>query len=465
MPIKKGQEIDLEITDVAYGGRGVAKVDGMAVFVDQAVTGDRVRARVFRRKKTYAEARTLEVLSPSPCRITPPCPYSRYCGGCKWQFVDYRHQLTFKKRHVVDALERIGGIRDVLVFDTIASENVFGYRNKMEFSCARQRWLLPHELGQEDIPRGFGLGLHVPGTFDKVIDIDACLLQPATGNRILSLIREEMRVSGKDAYHQRHHTGFWRFAMLRHSVAHDTWLVNLISAEAAPAIMKPIAEKLMDRFSGRIAGVVNNVTARKSAVAVGDVEIPLVGAPFLSERIEPYTYRVSANSFFQTNTRGAGNLYDTVQRFAGLAGTERVLDLYCGTGTIAIALSAKADRVTGIDIVPSAVEDARQNCRLNAIDNVTFIEGDIRQVLPGLGETPQVVVIDPPRVGMHKDVVAAILELAAPRMVYVSCNPSTLARDVALLSVDYRIDHVQPVDLFPHTFHIESVVQLTRKGA
>jgi 23S rRNA (uracil1939-C5)-methyltransferase len=173
---------------------------------------------------------------------------------------------------------------------------------------------------------------------------------------------------------------------------------------------------------------------------------------------------VSANSFFQTNTRGAGILYETVQRFARLAGTERVLDLYCGTGTIAIALSAKAEWVTGIDIVPSAVDDARQNCRLNDIDNVKFIEGDIRQVLPMLEETPQVVIIDPPRVGMHKDVVTAVLKLAAPRMVYVSCNPSTLARDLALMAADYNIDHAQPVDLFPHTFHIESVVQLTRKG-
>ncbi|MFH1981058.1 MAG: 23S rRNA (uracil(1939)-C(5))-methyltransferase RlmD [Pseudomonadota bacterium] len=460
--LKKGQELELEVTDVAFGGRGIAKVDGMAVFIDQAVTGDRARVRVVRRKKTYAEARALEILSPSPFRITAPCPYSGFCGGCKWQFVDYAQQLEFKRRHVVEALAHIGGIRDVPVYPTIASENIFGYRNKMEFSCARWRWLLPHELGRDDIPKAFALGLHVPGTFDKVIDIDACLLQPDTGNQILSMVREEMKSSGKEAYGQRDHSGFWRFAMLRHSVADDAWLVNLITSETDPDVLKPLAEKIMDRFPNIVTGVVNNVTDRKSAVAVGDVEIPLAGTPCLIERIGPFAFRVSANSFFQTNTVGAGKLYETVRGCAGLTGTEDLLDLYCGTGTIAITLSDAAARVTGIEVIPSAVEDARQNCRLNGIDNCSFIEGDIRQVLPSLTTTPQVVIIDPPRVGMHKDVVTAILEMGPPNMVYVSCNPSTLARDLALMAENYRIDSVQPVDLFPHTFHIESVVRLTR---
>lgn len=462
MAVKKGQELELEVTDVAFGGRGIARVDGMAVFVDQAVTGDRARVRVVRRKKTYAEARALEILSPSPFRVTAPCPYSGFCGGCKWQFVDYHRQLDFKRRHVVEALAHIGGIRDIPVQPTIASENVFGYRNKMEFSCARSRWLMPHELGREDIPKTFGLGLHVPGTFDKVIDIDACLLQPEAGNRILSMLREEMKFSGKDAFGQRAHTGFWRFAMLRHSVADDAWLVNLITAAPDPVVLEPMAQRIMSRFPGIVTGVVNNVTDRKSAVAIGDVEIPLAGTPYLIDRIGSFAFRVSANSFFQTNTPGAGKLYEIVKDGAGLAGTEDVLDLYCGTGTIAITLSNAAARVTGIEIVTSSVDDAKQNCRLNGIDNCMFIEGDIRQVLPALTTTPEVVIIDPPRAGMHKDVVAALLAMGPPRMIYVSCNPSTLARDLALMVGDYRIDGVQPVDLFPHTFHIESVVTLTR---
>ena len=462
MALKKGQEFELEVTDMAFGGRGFAKVDGMALFVDQAVTGDRARVRVVRRKKTYAEARALEIITPSPFRVTPPCPYSGTCGGCKWQFVDYGRQLDFKRQHVIEALDHIGGIRDVPVHATIASENIFGYRNKMEFSCTHRRWLLTHELGREDIEKGFALGLHVPGTFDKVINIDACLLQPAAGNEILSTVREEMVSSGRDTYDQKNHSGFLRFAMLRHSVADDAWLVDLVTAAPDPELMAPLAERIMARFPGVVTGVVNNVTDRRAAVAVGDAEYPLAGVPRLVDRIDRFAFRVSANSFFQTNTLGAETLYKTVRDYAGLTGTENVIDLYCGTGTIAISVSDAAAAVTGVEIVASAVDDARQNCRLNGIDNCTFIEGDIRQVLPALPQTPQLVIIDPPRVGMHKDVVAAILRIAAPRMVYVSCNPSTLARDLALMAADYRIDSVQPVDLFPHTFHIESVVKLTR---
>lgn len=461
MTIKKGQQIELAITDIAFGGRGLTRVDGLAVFVDQAVPGDRVLARVYKKKKNYAEARTVELIESSPHRIEAPCPYSGYCGGCKWQFLNYDTQLEYKRQHVREALAHIGDIHDVVVHHTLASESVFGYRNKMEFSCATRRWVLPHELDRPDIDRDNAVGLHVPGTFDKVLDIEACLLQPPMGNDILNDVRGYIKSSFLPIYGLRSHEGFWRFLVLRHSVAHDQWLVNLVTADEKIDQVMPLALQLKEKYPN-VVSVVNNITARKSGVAVGDREILLAGRDKIKDCVGPFEFELSANSFFQTNSRGAAVLYDTVRRYAGLTGGQTVLDLYCGTGTIAIYLSAMAGEVVGMEVVESAVLDARQNCRRNNIDNCRFILGDIRTELPRLEIRPDVLVIDPPRVGMHKDVVKQVLALGAESIVYVSCNPATLARDLSILKTEYQVLEVQPVDMFPHTFHIETVAKLRR---
>jgi 23S rRNA (uracil1939-C5)-methyltransferase len=462
MTVQKGQILEVAVDDVAFGGRGITRVDGMAIFVEGAVAGDRVRARVVRRKRSFAEARVVEILEPSGDRVTAPCEYSGTCGGCKWQFLDYRRQLEYKQRHVREALQHIGGLAEVTVHPTIASERLFGYRNKMEFSCSDRRWRMPEELGQEGLDNGFALGLHVPGTFDKVLDTRACLLQPDLGNRILGQVRASMRASGYPPYGLRSHEGFWRFLMLRHSVAQDRWLVNLITAAEAPEAVLPLADRLMRDFP-EVAGVVNNVSARRAGIAVGEYEIPLRGENRLRERIGPYEFEVSANSFFQTNTRGAERLYRTVAAFARLSGGERVLDLYSGTGTIAIYLSGQAAEVTGLEIVPSAVADAWRNCQRNGVRNCRFIEGDIRQSLPAAGESIDVLVVDPPRDGMHREVLERVHLSGAARIVYVSCNPATLARDLMVLGERYRVCEIQPLDMFPHTWHIESVARLERR--
>jgi len=462
MPVKKKQEIELDITGIAFGGRGIARVDGFTVFVDQAVPGDRVRARVFKKKKNYAEARTLEVLSPSADRVAPPCRYAGWCGGCKWQFLQYERQLEYKRQHVAEALEHLGQLYGIPVHPVLPSEPVFGYRNKMEFSCSDRRWLLPEELGREDIPMDFALGLHVPGTFDKILDIDACLLQPEKGNRILNDVRDFMKASDMPAYGLRTHEGFWRFLMLRHSVVQNRWLVNLVTATENRAAVQALADYLMDAYAD-IAGVVNNVTASKAAVAVGEYELPLAGDPVLKERLGSFEFEISANSFFQTNTRQAEILYETVHKFAGLTGNETVVDLYSGTGTIPIWLSSDAAEIIGLELVETAVADAQKNCRQNRITNCRFISGDIRQSISGIESRPDLMVIDPPRAGMHKDVVESVRGLAPETMVYVSCNPATLARDLSLLAEDYHVAEVQPVDMFPHTFHIEAVARLERK--
>ena len=459
MIIKRGLQTEVEISDVAFGGRGLVRLDGMAVFVDQTVPGDRAIIRIVRKKKNYAEARVIDLIQSSPDRIIAPCEYSGFCGGCKWQFLKYEQQLIYKRQHVLDSLEHIGRIKDTLVHDTIPSELIFGYRNKMEFSCSDRRWLLPHELGQADVDIGFALGLHVPGTFHKVIDTRECLLQPNLGNHLMDEVRTFIRSSDQPVYGLRSHIGYWRFLVLRHSVAHDRWMVNIVTAEDRPESVQPLADRLRDRYP-KVVSIINNITSRKAGVAVGDVEYTLAGSDIISDKIDGFEFEISANSFFQTNTRGAALLFKIVEKYAGLSGSETVLDLYSGTGTIPILLSEQSKAVTGIEIVESAVDDAEKNCRKNGISNCKFIRGDIRKCLSQIEQRPDVLIIDPPRAGMHKDVVKQVLELGAGRLVYVSCNPATMARDLELMQETYRLEEVQPVDMFPHTYHVEAVGKL-----
>jgi 23S rRNA (uracil1939-C5)-methyltransferase len=352
-------------------------------------------------------------------------------------------------------------IRDVVVKPTMRADRVFGYRNKMEFSCAERRWLLPEELGRQDIDVGMALGLHVPGTFQKVLDIGACLLQPDLGNQILCDVRDYIKASPLPVYGLKSHAGFWRFLVLRHSVAYDQWMVNIVTASEDRGQVQPLADMLAERYPA-IVSVVNNISARKAGIAVGEYEILLRGRPVILERIGKFEFELSSNSFFQTNTLGARHLYDTVKHYAGLSGNQDVLDLYCGTGTIAIYLASDAREVIGLEMVDSAVEDGRRNCKRNSIDNCRFVLGDIRRTLPELVIRPDVMIIDPPRAGMHADVVQQVMVLAPRRIVYVSCNPATLARDMGFLKEAYRVVEVQPVDMFPHTFHIEAVAVMER---
>lgn len=463
MSVKKGQEYDVCIDDLVYGGRGLVRLDGLAVFVDQAAPGDEAKIRIYKKRRNYAEARIVELLRPSEHRVRPPCPYSGFCGGCKWQFLKYDQQLEYKRRHVAESLAHIAGIENVPVHATIPSERIFGYRNKMEFTCSDRRWLLPAEMSQKDIENGFALGLHVPGTFYKVLDTRACLLQPSIGNGIMALVRNYIRESQRPVYGLRSHIGFWRFLMLRHSHAADKWMVNIITAEEDPQELAPLAAQLMQKYPSVIS-VVNNVTARKAGIAVGEYEQIIAGVDSIQDRIGNFEFKISANSFFQTNTLAAERLYQVVRDFAGLRGSESVLDLYCGTGTISIYLSSQAAEVIGIEIVDSAVADARLNSRLNGITNCRFIHGDIQKSLDQVQIQPDVMIIDPPRAGMHKNVVKQVADLAPRKIVYVSCNPSTLARDAQMLQDLYSIREVQPVDMFPHTYHIESVARLERKN-
>jgi 23S rRNA (uracil1939-C5)-methyltransferase len=461
MKHKKGQQIETEISAIAFGGKGLVRINGMAIFVDQAIPGDQVLIRITRQKKNYAEARVVELLKASPDRIHPPCVYSGFCGGCRWQFLEYEVQLRYKRQHVRESLQHIGQLKDVQVHPTIPSPQIFGYRNKMEFSCTDRRWLTPDELQYPEIDKGFGIGLHVPGTFFKVFDTKRCLLQPDLGNHILEDVRKFIESSELPVYGLRSHQGFWRFLMLRHSVAEDQWMVNLITAFDAHQALQPLAGLLMEKYP-QVTAVVNNITSRKAGVAIGEFELKLAGNPTIVDKIGSFEFEISANSFFQTNTPGAAELYETVKKYAGLSGSETVIDLYSGTGTIPILLSGVAGEVIGLEMISSAVADAENNCRHTQVENCRFVLGDIRETLPLISSRPDVLIIDPPRAGMHQDVAKQVLAMLPERIVYVSCNPATLARDLVLLKEAYQVQEVQPVDLFPHTYHIESVASLIR---
>jgi 23S rRNA (uracil1939-C5)-methyltransferase len=464
MRIRKTDMVELWVDKMAYGGSGVARLNGLVIFVKGAFPGDRVMARIVKKKKDYALADLLEVIDPSPDRVTAPCPYSDYCGGCDFQALKYERQLEYKREQIKDSMARIGSLAGISIHDVIPSQRLYGYRNKMEFSFSNRPWLLPEEYAKGKDSGDIGLGLHVGGSFYKIIDMDACLLQQDTGNLILREIRRYVRESGVPVYDIKTHKGFWRFLVLRYSTTHDEWLVNLVTAEENRGLVITLAQNLCDRFE-RIRTVVNNINTRKAAVASGEREIILSGDGYIRERIGHYEFQVSANSFLQTNTIGARILYGKILEYAELRGSETVLDLYCGTGTIPIFLSGKAREVIGMEIVESAVLDAYRNCELNNALNCRFVLGDIREKLSGIDVKPDVIVIDPPRAGIHKDIIEHIMGMTVERIVYVSCNPATIARDIARMSEKYVIKEIQPVDMFPHTYHIEVVAKMALRNA
>jgi len=458
--MKKGSELKLTIEKMAIGGRALSKHEGLVIFVDKAVAGDTVYAKIFKKKKKFAEARTIEIIQSSPYRVKPICKFSDYCGGCKWQFIDYDQQIIFKQQHVAEALEHIGKIELPNVHSTIRSPSIFEYRNKMEFSCSDRRWLMRSEM-ENNMDRSFALGLHVPGTFDKVLDIGHCDIQKKQGNDILSDVRQFMKSSGEPAYGLKSHEGFWRFCVLRYSNAHDQWMVNIVTSVDKPELLQEMAKEICNRHAN-IVSFIHQISTRKAAVAVGEQEICLQGQDFIEDYIGPFAFKIAANAFFQTNTHAVVHLYERVREYARLKQSDVVWDLYCGTGTIAIWLAHGCKSVCGIEYVSDAVDNARQNCKENNITNCHFVCGDIKDQLKEQKEKPDVVIMDPPRAGTHPKVIAQLLSIGPRRIVYVSCNPSTMARDLGLLASHYEVKEIQPVDMFPHTFHIEAVARLER---
>lgn len=468
--MKRGEELILTLDGFAFEGKSVARLEGLVVFVTGAVPGDTVLARLTRIKKTFCEAEALEVLTPSEQRTEPQCRYFGVCGGCRWQNVRYDAQLTFKRQHVVDALERIGGFHGIDVRPTLGCDQPYYYRNKMEFSFGQQ-WLSREEMTAQrdtgsDKP-SFALGLHLPGRFDRVLDLEECWLQSELSARVVNRVRRFALELQLTVYSTFTHEGFLRNLVVRESRQTGELMVNLVTRDDRPDIMASLTAALLAEFP-EITTVCNNITERKSQVAVGDRERVYHGSGYINERIGTRLYRISANSFFQTNTLQAERLYDAVRTFARFTPSDVVYDLYSGTGTIALHVADHVRSVVGVESTPAAVEDAHRNAVVNGVDNCRFLLGDLREVLAKeknmVAESgkPEVIILDPPRAGMHEDVVRSVMGLLPERIVYVSCNPATQARDLKMLAEQYRITDVQPVDMFPHTFHIENVVALSR---
>ncbi len=466
-PVQRGSEVVLDITDAAFEGKSIARVEGMVVFVEGGVPGDRVRALVTKVKKQHAEARVVSVEQRSPLRAEPACQHFGVCGGCRWQHVRYEAQLQFKQRHVVDSLERIGGLSGFEVLPILGCDDPFWYRNKMEYSFSTREWRVdgPGPEGETD---GIYLGLHVPQRYDKVLDIERCHLQSEISNRILHATRSFARASGHPVYSSDLENGLWRFLVIREARHTSDRMVNLVTREHDPVLMRSYVQHLLGAVPD-ISTIVNTVNRTRSQIAFGQDVHVLHGPGTIQERLGQFAFVVSPQSFFQTNTLQAERLYQTAADFADLRPDDLVYDLYSGTGTIAIFLSERARLIIGVESVASAVDDAQANAERNGRGNCRFVLGDLKDRLTKRNEwmaeegIPRVVVTDPPRSGMHPDVVAALVQLGPERIVYVSCNPTTQARDAALLVAGgYRLTRVRPVDMFPHTYHVENVAVFER---
>lgn len=463
--IKRGAEVELNIESFADRGKSLARVDGYVVFVAGAVPGDRVRARVYKRKKSFAEARLLEILTPSDLRVVPRCAYARTCGGCKWQHVDYAAQLKMKRESVTDALVRTGGLSlgTVPVQPVLGMDEPFYYRNKMEFSFSANRWLTDWEIASgKTFDKGFALGLHVPGRYDKVLDLTECHLQSTWSASLVNVVRDFATERGWAPWNVHTHEGYLRHLVVREASRTDERMVNLVTSRKDADRETEFAEWLREEVPAVTTFVVT-VNKTKAHTSYGEMRT-VFGAGVIHERLGGLTFEIAPNAFFQTNTKQAERLYEVAAECAQLRPDDLVYDLYCGAGTISLFIAGRVRRVVGVELVEEAVENARANAVHNGVENCTFVAGDMMELFtPSFVDeygTPDVLLVDPPRAGLHPKVVAHIAALRAPRVVYVSCNPQTQARDLAGLADTYRIEHIQPVDLFPHTHHIENVVSL-----
>ena len=457
---------NVTITDYAAEGKALARVDDLVVFVPFAVPGDVVDLQVRRKKHSYCEAEIIRIVKPSDIRVKPQCAHFGLCGGCKWQSVPYAEQLKMKQRQVHDQLTRIGKVELPDILPILGSEKTFGYRNKLEFGCSDKRWLTKEEVAAEtEYTQMNAIGFHITGAFDKILPIEKCWLMDDLHNSIRNAIRDYAYATDMTFFNQRSKHGLLRDIVIRNSDTGE-WMVLVQfhydedgDEERAKALLQHIADGFPEISS------LLYIDNQKFNDTFNDLDIQVFkGNGYIYEIMDGLKFKVGPKSFYQTNTDQALRLYSVARDFAGLTGGELVYDLYTGTGTIANFVARNARKVIGIEYVPEAIEDAKVNSEINGIDNTEFYAGDMKDILTddfiAANGRPDVIITDPPRAGMHPDVVQTIIRTGAKRIVYVSCNPATQARDLALLDQYYKVKAVQPVDMFPHTPHVENVVLL-----
>lgn len=457
----------VSVIDAGTEGQAIGRVEDVVVFIKDAVPGDVVDVQLTRKKNKYREGKAVKLHHASEKRTTPVCSHFGVCGGCKWQNMDYSWQLFYKQKQVNDALTRLAKI-DLPEISTIkASEKVYNYRNKLEFTFSNKKWLTPEQIGTDaDFGNRNGLGFHIPGLFDKVLDIDQCHLQEEPSNAIRNAVRSYALEHQLPFFDIREQLGLLRNMIVR-STSTGEWMVII----AFYYDDKPVIAGLLDHLAGLFPQIssLQYVINPKKNDTIGDLDIKVYkGNDSIYEEMEGLKFKIGPKSFYQTNSEQAYILYSVTRDFAGIQPHEVVYDLYTGTGTIANFVARQAKKVVGVEYVPAAIEDAKINSNLNKIDNTVFYAGDMKDVLNDAfirdNGKPDVLITDPPRAGMHEDVTRKILEMEPARIVYVSCNPSTQARDLQMLDEKYRVTKVQPVDMFPQTHHVENVVLLEKRN-
>jgi 23S rRNA (uracil1939-C5)-methyltransferase len=456
---------NLEIIDAGSEGKAVGKKDGLTVFVPFAVPGDIVDVEVIKKRKGYAEARVLNIKKKSPHRIEPECAHFGLCGGCKWQIMDYETQLKYKQKQVEDCFRHLGKFEFPPVLPIIPSRNKYEYRNKLEYTFSHLRWLDNEDMRLRDAGKTLetrGLGFHIPGKFDKVLDIKHCYLQAEPSNEIRNSVRQFAIEHDIDFYNIRNHEGILRNIIIRNNTKNDVMVI--VSLTEMNDKTQLLLDFLKDKFP-QISALFYVINTKLND-SISDLDPVLyAGAPHISETMKGLDFKIGPLSFFQTNSLQALELYKIARDFAQITEKDIVYDLYTGTGTIALFVANQAQKVVGIEYVEAAIEDAKYNAEQNGITNTVFFAGDMKDVLnqncTKRNGKPDVVITDPPRSGMHPEVIARLLEMEPPKIVYISCNPATQARDITELAKKYTVANVQPVDMFPHTHHVENVVLLT----
>ena len=462
--VVKGAELKLKIESLAYGGKGVARHQNFVIFVNNALPGEDVLVFIYKIRSGYAEAKVIETLSESPFNVNPKCNHFSVCGGCSTQNLEYEEQIKQKIKQVEDIYVRQAGIDNFIIENVVQAENQYYYRNKMEFSFSNRPWYLDVE---EKNNSKFALGLHVPRRYDKIVDIKECHIQDKDFNKILDLVRTEAIKNEIKPYDNKTNNGYLRHLMLRKGFYTEELMVNIVTRYEDPSKLKPIKNAIINHFPN-IQSIVNNINTRKADVAYGEKEINLHGDSFIREKLGDITYEVSANSFFQTNSEQAVKLFEAVQHYLDLKGEEIIFDLFCGTGSISLFLAKLTKEIYGFDIIKSAIEDATRNSVINGIGNVKFHKVNLDTYFKKGRNienypTPDALVIDPPRSGVHKNMLKSLPKFKANKIVYVSCNPTTQARDIVqLIHWGWKLESMTLVDMFPHTPHIETVALLKK---
>jgi 23S rRNA (uracil1939-C5)-methyltransferase len=456
---------EVRIETAGIQGRGVARFEGMVIFVEDAVPGDLVDIEVFRKKKNFMEAKTVFIHEASPHRVQPQCMHFGVCGGCKWQHMDYEMQLQVKQTTVKDNLERIAKVAFPLPETILAADPNYYYRNRLDFAFSSKRWLDSADMNQEGLNLN-GLGFHIPGRFDKILDISHCHLQGGLSNDIRNAVKSYADRHELRYFDPRTQEGLLRSLIIRNADENELMVILVFTSDDS-IIIKNLMEFLSDRFP-EISSLIWFINSKRND-SIYDLDFQVYkGRDHIIEKMDGLRFKVGPKSFYQTNSAQAKELYRIATDFAGFTGTENVYDLYTGAGTIACYIASRVKHVTGIEAVPEAVEDAKNNAALNGIVNASFFAGDMKDILDesfmDRHGKPDVIITDPPRAGMHEMVCRQILNAAAEKIVYISCNPATQARDLALFDEKYQIERVRPVDMFPHTEHVENIVLLRKRS-